>query len=456
MKELVFQVEFLSDIVLPATSNTEGNIAQLDFIPGSNFLGMVALKYGDFEKSFDVFHSGKVRFGDANILHNSKQTYKIPLSYFHKKLEEETIYNHHLLEKKEFEELGQLKQLRNGYITKEKEVVHIDYNYSQKSGYDKENRRSKDSSMYGYKAINAQTSWQFTLQYEGISEKDLELLITTLTGTKRLGKSKSAQYGIVAITQNGTNENIQDTTLESEVLLYANSRLALVDENGNPTYELKYLCDGLHESNIVYEKTQIRTSTFTPYNTKRATKDYERVYINKGSVIVVKDLEPEQLQQIKNGVGAFLSEGLGEVLINPNFLLEKGFELKKDNTKKDDTKKEDLTKLPITDDVVKFLAQREQTKKEMLDIANEVAIFVNEQKSKLKNIKPSQWGNIRSTASSNQNDFLEKIKIYISNGTRKWEDGQINILMNAINNHKIDKQKFTKLLAMKMGGKNEK
>ena len=30
MNRLVFQVEFLSDIVLQATSNTEGNVEQLD------------------------------------------------------------------------------------------------------------------------------------------------------------------------------------------------------------------------------------------------------------------------------------------------------------------------------------------------------------------------------------------------------------------------------------------
>ena len=63
MKELVFQVEFLSDIVLPATSNTEGNIEQLDFIPGSNFLGMAAREYDHYNDSFSVFHSGNFPSG---------------------------------------------------------------------------------------------------------------------------------------------------------------------------------------------------------------------------------------------------------------------------------------------------------------------------------------------------------------------------------------------------------
>jgi len=169
-------------------------------------------------------------------------------------------------------------------------------------------------------------------------------------------------------------------------------------------------------------------------------------------VIVVKSLTDAQKEQIQNGVGAFLSEGFGEIIINPSFLMEKEFPLQKEC--KD--KKEKLAKLPITEDVVKFLAQREKTKNEMLDIANEVAVFANEhKKEKLKNIKSSQWGNIRSIVSSNQSDYIEKITEYITTGTKKWEVQQSTTLLNAINTHTIDQQKFTKLLAMKMGGKND-
>jgi hypothetical protein len=54
MNKLTFKIEFLSDIVLQASSNTQGNIELLDFIPGSNFLGMVAKNYNNFENSFDI------------------------------------------------------------------------------------------------------------------------------------------------------------------------------------------------------------------------------------------------------------------------------------------------------------------------------------------------------------------------------------------------------------------
>ena len=37
MKEISFKVTFLSDIILQSSSNTEGKVDVLDFIPGGNF-----------------------------------------------------------------------------------------------------------------------------------------------------------------------------------------------------------------------------------------------------------------------------------------------------------------------------------------------------------------------------------------------------------------------------------
>ncbi|MCF6331486.1 MAG: hypothetical protein L3I99_08100 [Sulfurimonas sp.] len=440
MKELVYKIEFLSDVVLPATSNTEGNITQLDFIPGSNFLGMVASNYDKFEDSFKVFHSGTVRFGDATILKDDKQTFKMPLSYFHEKLNDKKIFNHHRID--DFSEFTQLKQKRNGYITKELELVEINYNYSQKSAYDKTNRRSKDSSMYGYSAIDSCTKWQFSIKYDdSISPNDLELIKNTIVGKKRLGKSKSAQYGLIKIEEIKSEALIlSKEILKDEVILYANSRLALIDEEANPTYNLKYLCDGLCDENIVYEKTQIRTSTFSPYNGARETKDYERVCINKGSVIVLKEISDEQLKNIVSGVGAYLSDGFGELIANPDFLAQKSFEFKSNN---EDEKSKIV--LPIKNDVAKFLQQREDTKKARVDLAKDVSEFKAANKKLYEKIKNSQWGKIRSICTSSKEDFKDEIKKYINSGKVTWEDKQIKTLLD-------DKYtlEFIKLLAIQM------
>ncbi len=445
MQELIFQVEFLSDIVLPATSNTEGNIQQLDFIAGSNFLGMVAREYNKFDDSFGVFHSGAVRFGDATLLHNDKPTYKMPLSYFYKKGEEKTLYNHHLIE--DFKQFDQLKQKRNGYITKDLEVVYIEYNYSQKSAYDKTKRTSLEGSMFGYSAMKQGLKWQFSIKIDdAVSPNDVELLKKTIVGQKRLGKSKSAQYGLVEIVEKkGNVENIEDTT-STEMILYVNSRLALVDECGNPTYDLKYLCDELKDTNIDYAKCQIKTSTFTPYNGARETKDYERVVINKGSVIALKDISPEHIEVVKKGVGAYLAEGFGEVLINPSFLNDKKFKFDIGSEASASPKGGAKAPNPKTSLGI-FLQQREDKKQDKLTILNQVDKFISDYKEPLyKNIKPSQWGKIRSICTSGEENFRDEIREYISNGVKAWSENQINTL--------LDKEEysleFIKLISVQM------
>jgi len=443
MKSLVFQVEFLSDIVLPASSNTEGNIEQLDFIPGSNFLGMVAREYTQFENSFDVFHSGKVRFGDATVLSNGKQTYKMPLAFFHEKLNTKTVFVHHNIE--DFSSYKQLKQMRNGYITGKREVSYISYSYAQKSAYDKVNRRSLEGSMFGYTAIKSGSKWQFTLQYDEISLKDLERIQTNLLGIKRLGKSKSAQYGEVKISLNGDNEVVEDLTLNEEVTLYVKSRLALVDQDGNASYDLSHLCEGLGEENIVYEKTQLRTSTFTPYNGVRETKDYERVCINKGSVIVLKNVTKEQLACLKLGVGAYLSEGFGELLINPSFLQGLSFEYKELPLPRNE-----ITVVTLTDETARFLQARKSVKMEELALANEVHIFIVKNKNLYSNKMNAQWGSIRSMC-ANTVDICSDVEDYITHGVAKdkWKGSKQSTLLAAMRSSK-NALSFTKLLAMQM------
>lgn len=274
--------------------------------------------------------------------------------------------------------------------------------------------------MYGYSAIKSGTKWQFCISYNDITTKDEELLISSIVGQKRLGKSKSAQYGLINITQVQNNISTIEDKNSQETILYANSRLALFDNDGNPTFDIKHLFEGLKEKNIDYAKCQIKTSSFTPYNSKRKTKDYERVCINKGSVIVLKDIDKSIIPQF---VGAYQSEGFGEILINPSFLLKKEFSFTKD-IKEDKTKKE----LPRKSDLTKFLANKYKKKIDKLDILDKVDEFINNNKKLYEDIKPSQWGKIRSICSSQ--GTKKEIEDYISDGTRKWEQKQIDKLLD--------------------------
>lgn len=399
MRELRFEITFKSPVILQASSNTQGKMSSLDFIPGSAFLGMVASRYSDFGDPFKIFHSGAVKFCDAAPIKDGKEFFKIPLSYFHEKLDGSKIYNHHLLSREESEKFTQLKQMRSGYINDEKEKLSLKYEYSQKSAYDKEKKRSMDGQMYGYEALRAGMKWQFGVKFEpSVSEGDINCVKETLVRSTRLGKSKSAEYGAVEIKFIGENtDEIQSfTPPEGYTFVYAKSRLALIDENGNPSYDVKYILPNLDDDKVKYEKTQIRISNFTPYNGARSTKDYERACINKGSVIALKNLSAEQIAALKNGVGAYLSEGFGEVLINPWFLnggdaKNNPIEFQKEAETEHSTKE-----IPIQSDLAKFLKQKQTTKDQALEIAERVADFIKSHKDKFSKISKSQWGAIRS------------------------------------------------------------
>jgi len=399
MRELRFEITFKSPIILQASSNTQGKMSSLDFIPGSAFLGMVASRYSDFSDPFKIFHSGAVKFCDAVPIKDGKEFFKIPLSYFHEKLDGSKIYNHHLLSREESEKFTQLKQMRSGYINDEKKQLNLDRDFSQKSAYDKNKRRSMDSQMYGYEAFRAGMKWRFSVKFEpGVSEDDISRAKETLERSTRLGKSKSAEYGAVEIKFIGENtDEIQSfTPPEGYTFIYAKSRLALIDENGNPSYDVKYILLNLNENNVDYAKTQIRISNFTPYNGARSTKDYERACINKGSVIALKNLSAEQIAALKNGVGAYLSEGFGEVLINPWFLDGGDVENNPIEFQKEAQIERSTGKIPIQSDLAKFLKQKQTTKDQALEIAERVADFIKSHKDKFSKISKSQWGVIRS------------------------------------------------------------
>lgn len=81
MIRMKFTCTLLSDIILNQNAGSKEKQSTLDFIPGNVFLGIAASKlYGllDPERSMAIFHSGKVRFGDAHPLYEGKRTLKIP------------------------------------------------------------------------------------------------------------------------------------------------------------------------------------------------------------------------------------------------------------------------------------------------------------------------------------------------------------------------------------------
>jgi len=416
MKQLNFKCTFKSDVVLHATSNTEGRIEKLNYIPGSNFLGMVARAYGDFgSDAFDIFHSGNVCFSDGHMMKGDSPTLHIPYSWYAYKgvnLEEaiasKELYNHHFLTQDDYASATsngkQYKQQREGFLTLNGEVVSISHNYKQKSAFDKTKRRSRDSMMYGYHALPSGTQWAFSVMLDESMVKYEEKIKELLCSANRLGKSKSAEYGLVKIEfvsndASKMDHNFTPITIDGSdyLLFYAKSRLLLTDGNGVNSYKPSIDALGFKaedEVSIDWDKSQIRIGRYTPYVGARANFDPERLYIDKGSVLAVKiegtydkDSFEENLQK---PLGLYISEGHGEVVINHDWL--KTDMLNNLNTAPKHDKED--SRRDVEKNVLNTWLSSQRKKHETQDKLMEEVLKFRDQYN-VKN-KKSQWGQIRS------------------------------------------------------------
>lgn len=448
MKKQDFKVTFLTDIVLNKTSNTEGKIENFDFITGSAFLGMAVNKIG---YDFNIFHSGKVRFGEATPLLNGKVSFKVPFCFFNPKLdlEKKRVQNNHFIDYSKEETLNrQYKQIRSGYMTEDFEYFELDFIYTQKSAYNSKLRRSKDSSMFGYNAIKKGTTWKFSLKFQ--DDINVEKIIHALENEHFLGKSKTAQYGRIKIEKQGEVQAIKEIDFQNSKItyLYVNSSLALFDKNNMPTFKPTKKSLGIKDGKVYWKHTQIRTKTFTPYVSVRQGRDSARLIIEKGSVIALENASQDDIKELSKGVGGYLSEGYGDVLVNPTFLTKKEeFELKRVDYEYAKIKNMIAKK---DENLILFLNAREEKKSSFKTLGDEVKNFVETHKSKFSKVNSSQWGNIRMMAQFIQDkaECIKEIEKYISHGTAssKWEDGA-EVFRATIENKDIN---YIKLLAMKM------
>ena len=441
MKMLKFKCTLLSDVILNQKASTEGPNQTLDFIPGSCFLGIVASelyeKIGMNEKTLELFHSGKVRFGDAHPSQNGVRGLKIPASMFYPKLKPEGFkyYIHHeipddKLESEEFKKM-QLKQCRNGFYIfagDKATEVKTETNFAIKSAYDKEKRRSKDEQMYGYESLQKGLELYFEVQVENddLAEKIKDAL--TNDGSKRVGRSRTAQYGLVEIKPFEYSEIASGESQNNIVTVYADSRLIFLDEYGLPTFRPTEEQLGFtKEAKILWEKSQIRTFQYAPWNFKRQCFDADRCGIEKGSVFVVKVPDSVNLDLKSQYIGSYNNEGFGKVIYNPLFLNagEKGLSNYVFSESGPDPKpeKKELKGTNLLD-YVNAQQKKENASKNLYQEVNE---WVNKNKSKFQGKEKfaSQWGAIRGIAMATKENskIKDNVITYITHGVKSsdWD-----------------------------------
>jgi hypothetical protein len=427
MKELIFRCELLSDIVLNASGASEGRLPSHDFIPGSNFLGIVARKYKDAgDMAYELFHSGKVRFGDAHIMLDGERSHKVSADWFFRKgtkLEDGVYLHHKLMENNLYDKLLsqgiQPKQARSGFfIAGSNGIVLADLSgskqYSMKSAYNRQKRRAADKQLFGYTALQPGSVWEFSVCLEDSEQQDerIEFIKENLIGKRNVGRSRSAQYGLVNITEHANiDRQTEEKNYTNEVTVYAESRLSFLDEFGQPTFQPTPEQLGFSSGTIIWEKSQILISRYAPWNRIRQTRDADRVCIDKGSVFVIRFSGSVSLPDKLRGLGIYTNEGFGEALVNPDFLQSNSSEGKLEKPISIYEEAGNDTPVSSTSPLVAWLGRQSDKDINNRFILEKINLFVEKNSHLFCGKFASQWGAVRDIASqaTDKDDLLEKL-----------------------------------------------
>ncbi len=441
MTTLKFKCTLLTDVILNLKSATEGNNQTLDFIPGNCFLGIVAGKLYAQKTSaenLDLFHNATVRFGDAHpvVAGQNIRSLRTPASMYYPKMEKVTdrCFIHHFYEKKEDKENLQLKQCRGGFYAFANNIgipAVTDKNFAIKSAFDPDKRRSADEKMFGYESLQKGATFYFSVECD--KEGYAEPIKKALVGTQHIGRSRTAQFGLVKIEEFDFNEVKSKSAPDKWVTVYADGRLIFLDEYGLPTFQPTKEQLGLpKDSEILWDKSQIRTFQYAPYNAKRQTYDADRCGIEKGSVFVVdiSKVNTDELTFSSKYIGSYRNEGFGKVIYNPEFLLaQTGTNgLAKYILKETENRNGNDTETGIDGDstLINYIHNCQAKKKSERLVYESTNKFSTAYENKFKSKDESfasQWGTIRSLAMTHKSDtLLAAIKEYIGHGVAadKW------------------------------------
>ncbi len=348
---VMFRCHLKTDIILNQKSASEGANKSLDFIPGACFLGIAASRlYSELAPadSYSLFHSGAVRYSDAQPVANidgiDYRAIRIPASMFYEKGKSvaDACYIHHHYNRNDDRNPPQLKQCRAGFYAfpegGKATEVKSNTSYAIKSAYDTEKRRSEDAKMFGYESLCPGTDLCFSVDFDDCVSQELRRkVVESLVGLRRVGRSRSAQYGQVEIEvkpfeqtksscngtmirESGEKGMAKDAKeIKKAQVLYAESRLIFFNAEGQPTFQPTADQLGLPAGSVIrWDMSQVRTFQYSPWNYKRQCYDADRCGIEKGSVIVVET--DANISDAPSVVGNFRAEGFGHVIFNPAFL----------------------------------------------------------------------------------------------------------------------------------------
>jgi CRISPR-associated protein Csx10 len=335
MKGFDLIITLQDDCIFSERSATEGGHKALDYIPGSALLGAVASRAypDDTQAAFELFHSGKVRFGNAYPLAGGKRTFPIPACWHQAKGEKAIEHNRMDASKVwrldkcagELPDGKQPQQLRAGYIAVDGSMAETGKSFRMKTAIDATTGRAKESVLFGYDSLNAGQHFHAQIWFDAAVSADVVKQVRAVFEQNLLlGRSRSAEYGraTVKILDNPARLPIAQTQ-GNVITLWLQSDLMAVDAYGQPTLAPAPQDIGLPEGKLLPGQSFLRTRRYSAWNAHKQGYEVERQVISKGSVLVYQLNEPlneEHQQIIQAGLGLERQAGLGQVCLNPALL----------------------------------------------------------------------------------------------------------------------------------------
>lgn len=330
MMNQALAITLIDDCVFSARGATAGAHEGLDRIPGQAILGAAAtaLYAGlDLPSAFELFHSGRLRCGDAVPWVDGMPAWPMPLAWHQRKHVEADTSGwlragavHNLAH----DEIEHPKQLRRGYVSEAGHWVKPRMAMRMKTAIDQHSGRAQDGQLFGYEALAAGQRFVTWIQADSaLAASAFEAVIGALCGTCWLGRSRSAEYGRVQIERIDLSMPEQQLAPQKRMTLWLLSDLALLDEHGQPTLEPSPAHLGLGRGRIIWSQTFLRSRSYSPWNAFRRGWDRERRVLVAGSVITLEldaDPTPEMQARLAAGLGLYREGGLGRVWVNPPLL----------------------------------------------------------------------------------------------------------------------------------------
>ena len=347
MKRALLRIDPLDDIIFSRSSASMGGHRGHDYIPGAALLGWAARNlYGTLSRTeaLEVFHSGRVRFGDARPLSKTSDgtlvaTYPMPRCLYELKAGPPAMNSEGRICRISayvFDRgtplCGQPKPLDSRHVATDGSTVAIDKNLRMKTAVDPTDGRARRAALFGYEAIRAGQPLLASIEADDdVAECLWQRVIERFDkGVIRLGRSRRTEFGRCHCRLDNESDIVQPRETpghrddERTLRLWLISDLALCDDYGRPV--LSPAPAVIHHAlvgRLDPRRTFLRVRRYAPYNGHLRAHDIERSVIERGSVLTFcLDQPPSKdvLKDIARGIGLHREQGLGVVWVNPPML----------------------------------------------------------------------------------------------------------------------------------------